>query len=123
MEISADSRIAWVVVTDDLYRQTGTTAEDTDNLINFVRSTKGVEVAVLFRQTGPEQFKISLRSKGRIDLSGLAQSLGGGGHRNAAGCVLDGSIEAVKTRVIAEVEKAVAAQLDRGETLIHGRRS
>jgi phosphoesterase RecJ-like protein len=121
MESSADGRIAWVVVTDELYRQTGTTAEDTDNFINFVRSVKGVEVAVLLRQTGDEQYKISLRSKGRVDLSRLAQSLGGGGHKNAAGCVLDGSKEFVKERVIGEVEKAIAAQLGRGDMLTHGR--
>ena len=121
MENSVDGRIAWVVVTDELYRQTGTTAEDTDNFVNFVRSVKGVEVAVLLRQTGNEQYKISLRSKGRIDLSRLAQSLGGGGHKNAAGCVLDGPIEVVKKRVIGEVEKAIAEQLGRGDMLTHGR--
>lgn len=123
MEISAEGRIAWVVVNDEQYRQTGTTAEDTDNFVNFVRSVKGVEVAVLFRQSGNDQYKISLRSKGRIDLSGLAQSLGGGGHRNAAGCVLDGSIDAVKRKVMGEVEKAIAAQFGRGDMPTHGRRS
>jgi phosphoesterase RecJ-like protein len=111
LERTSDGRCAWVVVTDDLYRITGTSAEDTDNFVNFVRSVKGVEVAVLFRQTGPEQYKISLRSKGRIDLSGLAQSLGGGGHRNAAGGVLDGPYAAVRDRVIAAAEQQVRKQL------------
>ncbi|HEX9019898.1 MAG TPA: bifunctional oligoribonuclease/PAP phosphatase NrnA, partial [Nitrospirota bacterium] len=64
IERSSDGRIAWVVVTEELYRLTGTTAEDTDNFVNFVRSVKGVEVAVLFRQTAAAQYKISLRSKG-----------------------------------------------------------
>jgi phosphoesterase RecJ-like protein len=111
MERSKDGRIAWVVVTDELYQQTGTTAEDTDNFVNFVRSTKGVEVAVLFRQTGAAQYKISLRSKGRVDLSGLSQSFGGGGHKNAAGGMMDGTIEEVKERALREIEKSVSAQL------------
>jgi phosphoesterase RecJ-like protein len=111
MERSEDGRIAWVVITNDLYRMTGTTAEDTENFVNFVRSVKGVEVAVLFRQTGPRQYKVSLRSKGRADLSGLAKSLGGGGHQNAAGCVLDGTLEEVRRKVITEVEAVIRAQM------------
>jgi len=120
MERSEDGRVAWVVVTDGLYRQCGASAEDTDNFVNFVRSTKGVEVAVLFRQTAETQYKISLRSKGRVDLSGLAQSLGGGGHKNAAGSVLNGSLDEVKNKVISEVSRAIAVQL--GDEA-HGRRS
>lgn len=112
MERSGDGSIAWVTVTDELYRMTGATSEDTENFVNFVRSVKGVEVAVLFRQTGGRQFKVSLRSKGRVDLSSLAQSLGGGGHKNAAGCTLDGSLEEVRGRVIAEVEAVIRAQIN-----------
>ncbi len=123
MERSEDGRIAWVVVTNDLYRATGTTAEDTDNFINFVRSAKGVEVAVLFRQTGDREYKISLRSKGRIDLSGLAQSLGGGGHKNAAGSTLQGTLEEIRHKVIGEVSKAIEVQLGTRSISADGRRS
>lgn len=121
MARSPDNRIAWVVVTSELFRQTGTTAEDTDNFVNHVRSVKGVEVAILFRQTAPLQFKISLRSKGRVDLTGLAQSFGGGGHKNAAGGMLDGTIEVIKNRVISEVAKVIEEQMGSGDS--HGRNS
>lgn len=114
IERSQDGRIAWVLVTEDLYRQTGTSAEDTDNFVNFVRSVKGVEVAVLFRQTGAAQYKISLRAKGRVDLSGLATSLGGGGHKNAAGGVLDGSFTVIRDKVINAVSRALETQLGKG---------
>jgi phosphoesterase RecJ-like protein len=110
IERTPDGSCAWVVVSDDLYRLTGTSAEDTDNFVNFVRSVKGVEVAVLFRQTGPEQYKVSLRSKGRVDLTGLARSLGGGGHRNAAGGVLDGTYASVRDRVIAAASEQIRKQ-------------
>ena len=116
MERSSDGRTAWVVVTEELYRQTGTTAEDTDNFVNFARSVMGVEVAVLFRQTGPEQYKISLRSKGRVDLSSMAQGLGGGGHKNAAGGIVDGPFLRVRERVLGAVQKQIELQLDRPAT-------
>ena len=121
MKRSPDNRIGWVVVTEELFRQTGTTAEDTDNFVNYVRSVKGIEVAILFRQTAAAQYKISLRSKGRVDLSSLAQSLGGGGHKNAAGSTLDGAAEEVQNRVIREVEKVMQAQM--GSEALHGRSS
>jgi phosphoesterase RecJ-like protein len=120
MERSEDGKIGWVVVTDELYRRFGATAEDTDNFVNFVRSTKGVEVAVLFRQTAAAQYKISLRSKGRVDLSGLAQALGGGGHKNAAGCTLDGTLDETRKRVLDAVSASIQAQL--GSALSNGRR-
>jgi phosphoesterase RecJ-like protein len=103
--------MAWVVVTDELFQKTGTTSEDTDNFINYVRSVSGVEVAILFRQTAQKQYKISLRSKGRVDLSGLAQALGGGGHKNAAGSTLDGTLEDVKRKVLGEVAKVIQSQM------------
>ncbi len=108
---SSDGRVTWVLVTDELYRETGTCAEDTDNFVNFVRSVQGVEVAVLFRQTGPNQYKVSLRSKGRVDLSGVATALGGGGHRNAAGSVIEGPFETVRDKVLGAVTGALEAQL------------
>jgi phosphoesterase RecJ-like protein len=123
MERSSDGKIAWVVVTNELYQRTGTTAEDTDNFVNFVRSAKGVEVAILFRQTEETQYKASLRSKGRVDLSGLAQSLGGGGHKNAAGATLNGTLEEVKDQVISELGRMIAKQLPRVAAPLHGRHS
>ena len=109
MQRSEDGRIAWVVIPDELYRKTGASAEDTENFINFVRSVKGVEVAVLFRQTAAAQHKVSLRSKGRADVSAVAHLFGGGGYKNAAGCVLDGTIEEIKNKVIGEARKALAS--------------
>lgn len=122
MERSPDGRIAWVVVSEELYRRTGTTAEDTDNFVNFVRSVKGVEVAVLFRETSATQYKISLRSKGRVDLTGLAQSLGGGGHKNAAGGLMQGPLDEVVTKVVSEVGRTVTAQMGGGSGMPDERR-
>lgn len=111
LERNSNGKVAWVVVSENNYQNTGTSAEDTENFVNFVRSIVGVEVAVLFRQTARNQYKVSLRSKGKVDLSDLAKSLGGGGHRNASGCVLDGGFEEVRRTVINAVEGVIKAQL------------
>lgn len=110
MQLSMDGRIGWVVVTDELYKTTATSAADTENFINFVRAVKGVEVAVLFRQTSPSQYKVSFRSKGRVDVSAAASALGGGGHKNAAGCVMDGTLDEIIERVIAKVQRVLGDQ-------------
>ena len=107
MARSEDGRIAWVVITDELYRASGTSAEDTENFINFVRSVKGVEVAVLFRQTAPAQYKVSFRSKGRADVAVVATMFGGGGHKNAAGCVVEGIAAEVIGTVIGAVSRSL----------------
>lgn len=101
LEKSDDGGLAWVTVLEDFYRQTRTSAEDTDGFINYPRSVKDVEVAVLFREAGPDTVKISFRSKGRVDISTFAHSLGGGGHPNAAGVVLkDTTVDSAKALVI-----------------------
>ncbi len=74
-------------------------AEDymTDGFINYARSLSGVEVAIFIREMIPDkQFKVSFRSKGTVNVATLAESLGGGGHHNAAGCTMKGSLTEVK---------------------------
>ena len=99
IEMSDDGKVSWVVVREEFYKATGTSAEDTDGFINYPRAVKGVEVAVLFREAG-DKVKLSLRSKGRVDVSLLAQELGGGGHPNASGAVMDMGLEGAMARVV-----------------------
>lgn len=103
-------KIAWVTVTQAMFQATGTSPEDTEEMVNYPRSLKGVEVAILFREINPTQYKVSLRSQGRVDVASVAGSFGGGGHRNAAGCTMSGDLTAVKSRVIAAVETAAARE-------------
>ena len=106
IETSDDGLLSWVTVKEEFYKQTGTSAEDTDGFINYPRAVKGVEVAVLFREAG-DKVKISFRSKGRVDISGLAQSLGGGGHPNAAGAVISNDIAGTKADVLPKAKELV----------------
>lgn len=110
MERHASGKIAWVTVTQDIFRATGTTAEDTDEMVNYPRSLKGVEVAVLFREITSTQYKVSMRSQGRVNVANVAEQFGGGGHRNAAGCTVSGDVASVKSRVIGLVAEATARE-------------
>jgi len=97
-------RFASIAVTLDMYEKTGTDSELTDGFINYPRSVRGVEVAIFFRQLSETSFKIGFRSKGAVDVSRLAEGFGGGGHHNAAGCVIDGRIEEVRAKVFSHIE-------------------
>jgi phosphoesterase RecJ-like protein len=109
LEISADQKISWIRVTQAQLQKFQTTEEDTEDFVNYPRSVRGVEAAVFFRETGPDRYKISLRSQGKVDVSLLAKGWGGGGHRNAAGCERTGCFENVRAEVLSAVQKAVNA--------------
>jgi phosphoesterase RecJ-like protein len=111
LEITKNETIASIYVDKKMFNETGTTRQDTEGLVNIPRSIKGVDVAMLFRQEGQEsdpEWKVSLRSKGRVNVAKIAESFGGGGHARAAGCSLKGSIQEVKSRVISSVKEALA---------------
>lgn len=107
LTLGCKGKMAWVVVTQAMMEETGTGPEDTEEFVNYPKSIKGVEVALLFRET-ESGVKVSFRSKGRVDVAAIASSLGGGGHKAAAGCDLFCStVEAVK-QVVPLVEEALA---------------
>ncbi len=111
LEITEDETIASIYVDKKMFNETDTTRQDTEGLVNIPRSIKGVYVAMLFRQEGQEsdpEWKVSLRSKGRVNVAKIAEGFGGGGHARAAGCSLKGSIQEVKSRVISSVKEALA---------------
>ena len=110
LSMADDGRIAWILVTRDMMDSTGTGPEDTEEFVNFPKSIKGVEVALLFRET-ERGVKVSLRSKGRVDVAAIAFSLGGGGHKAAAGCDLALSMDEALEKVIPVVEEALVCCL------------
>jgi phosphoesterase RecJ-like protein len=77
-----------------------------EGFINYPRSIVGVEVAVSFREEQGGAYRVSFRSKGRVDVAAVATGFGGGGHRNAAGCTVPGTLADVK-RMVYESLRAV----------------
>ncbi|MBW2689365.1 MAG: bifunctional oligoribonuclease/PAP phosphatase NrnA, partial [Deltaproteobacteria bacterium] len=99
---------ASIAVTLDMYENSGANEEHTDRFINYPRSVRGVEVAIFFRQLTKDRFKVGFRSKGNIDVGALARAMNGGGHHNAAGAEVDGSLESVQEWVFDRVAELLA---------------
>ena len=106
LQVADRGDIASITVTLDMYAKTGATSELTDGFVNYPRSIRGVEVAVFFREVENGLFKVGFRSKGKVDVSVLAAAFGGGGHHNAAGCKISGSMEEARHMILSYVEKA-----------------
>lgn len=100
-------QVGVIRITRQDMESTGTGPLDTDNLVNMVRRVRGVRVAVSLREDGPRTIKFSLRSTGATNVQAMAATLGGGGHKNAAG----GTVEADIATAEAVVEAAVAKGL------------
>lgn len=105
LKVSASGAYASIAVTLDMYAATRSSAEHTDRFINYPRSVNGVEVAIFFRQIDSGTFKVGFRSKGNVDVGGLAREMGGGGHHNAAGATVEGSLETVESWVFTRVDE------------------
>jgi len=105
--INRKNGIAWITATKDMFKKTGTTAEDSEDFVDFPRKVEGIEVAVFFRQDDTDVFKISLRSKGRVNVQEIARSFGGGGHFAAAGCKIKGTLQEVQKKVFTAIQKAI----------------
>jgi len=104
LEVINGGRAASVSVTLDMYAATGANSELTDGFVNYPRSIRGVEVAIFFRQIEDNMVKVGFRSKGKVNVAVFSAALGGGGHHNAAGCTVDGTLDEVKARVYALVD-------------------
>ncbi|MEW6600521.1 MAG: bifunctional oligoribonuclease/PAP phosphatase NrnA [Nitrospirota bacterium] len=99
--------IAWISATRHMFDKTGTTAEDSEDFVDFPRKLKDNEVAVFFRQDGSNSYKLSLRSKGRVNVQKIARSFGGGGHVAAAGCKIKGTLKEVQDKVFTAIRKEI----------------
>ncbi len=105
LHVSADGKYASVAMSLDMLEETGALPEHTDGFVNYPRAITGVEVAVFFRQLDQGTVKIGFRSRGNIDVGQLANQLDGGGHKNAAGAEMSGSLDTVIPQVHALLEK------------------
>ena len=88
----------------------GVTPKDLEGIVSQLRVTRGVEVAVFMYETGAQEFKVSLRSGGKVDVSRVAQYFGGGGHVKAAGFTMAGSVHDVLTNLAHQIEEQLNAE-------------
>jgi len=110
MQVDATGRIAILYLDHERARASGGTYEDTEGLINEPLTVKEIQAVVFFKQDEGDQYRVSMRSKGDIDIGAVAKSFGGGGHKNAAGCTVSGAIEALQKTFVEKIEGALAWQ-------------
>jgi phosphoesterase RecJ-like protein len=109
--LEIEDGISCITVTRKMIEDAGASAEDTHDIVAYGRAIASVEVALLFRETESD-IKVSLRSKKQIDVSKVAGTFGGGGHKKAAGCNIKGTMEEVKEKIFSAVKKALAEAQD-----------
>src|SRR4051812_35113504 len=107
MQIDQTGRIAIVYVDHEMARAAGGTYEDTEGLINLPLTVKEIEAVVFFKQEKGDEYRVSLRSKGDVDINAIAKEYGGGGHKNASGCTISGPIEELQRAIVGKIESAI----------------
>jgi phosphoesterase RecJ-like protein len=109
MELHHDSRLAILALDEDLLNACGATVDDTEGLVNLpLGAREVVAVALLKRQNG-NVVRVSLRSKGDVDVRAVASIWDGGGHRNAAGCTVAGGAAEVRDAIVTEMKRVIDA--------------
>jgi len=99
-QISSDGKIVWTSVTGEMHAETQTGSADTEGIIDYIRSIKGIEVAIFLREIENGSFKVSLRSKSGLRVDEIASMFGGGGHKAAAGCNIPGTLDEVTHTIL-----------------------
>jgi bifunctional oligoribonuclease and PAP phosphatase NrnA len=92
--------LAWIWVTQDQMQHFGAREEDCEGLVNYVLSIADVQVAIFFRELPDRRCRISLRSKGKVNVSTVAEYFGGGGHKCASGCSIEGPLAVAVSRIV-----------------------
>lgn len=108
LEISPCGRYASMEMLRSDLEKAGALEEHADGFVNYPRAVRGVEVALFYSQVDNDQYKISFRSRGSIDVGQLAFQLGGGGHHNASGAKLPGPLVDIKTTVSQHLDQLLS---------------
>jgi phosphoesterase RecJ-like protein len=109
MQIDPSGRIAIVYLDQEMASEAGGTYEDTEGLVNLPLTVKEIQAVVFFKRMegGGEEYRVSLRSKGEVDIGSVAKEFGGGGHKNAAGCTVTGTIDSLQRTFVQMIDQAI----------------
>jgi bifunctional oligoribonuclease and PAP phosphatase NrnA len=107
--LQRDGAVTWMSVTRQDMERFGALDEDCEGLVNYALGIAGVEVAIFFREVAQERIRVSIRSKGAVNVAEIAQKFGGGGHECAGGFSTEGPVKEAATRVLAELRGKVGS--------------
>jgi phosphoesterase RecJ-like protein len=110
LDVALNGKVAFMTITPELVKECLATWEDTEGLINYGRSLRGVECGVLICPSKYGGVRVSMRARGNvIDAGKICFEFGGGGHRGAAACTLEGTLEEARERVEEALKVALSA--------------
>jgi len=109
LEFDLDIGLSWLSMAPGLLEKYDVRPEDLDGIVEHARSIAGTRMAIFFRDLGHGKVKISFRSTGKVDVNTFARQFGGGGHAKAAGGMVAGTMDEVRTRVIAAARDFLAS--------------
>jgi phosphoesterase RecJ-like protein len=107
-----DGVISWLWVTNEDMKSTGAEEEDCEGIVNYALSISGVAIAAFLRELPDRRVRLSLRGKGQINVAAIAERWGGGGHRNASGCTLEGPLPGAMERILQQLGNEILAPSD-----------
>jgi phosphoesterase RecJ-like protein len=110
MTFDPSNRIGILVLDHAMARAAGGTYDDTEGLINQPLTVKEVQAVIFFKQSEGDSYRVSMRSKGDVDIGVVAKEFGGGGHKNAAGCSVTGPIDQLRKTFVEKVKRAIELQ-------------
>jgi len=102
LETPDEGRFYLLTLTDEMFERAHALPEDAEGFVNYALDIRGTQASALISQS-KDGWKVSLRSRGDLYVNGVAQAFGGGGHPNAAGCTLHGTLEEAKAALLAEL--------------------
>ena len=108
LNMAADDKIAWVRITREMMEKTGTRPQDCEGFVDYLRLLKDVEVCLIFIEVDRDKTKISLRSRGLVDVNEIAGQFGGGGHQHAAGLFVENDLEEMEHALIDSTLKSLS---------------
>lgn len=99
IELDRPRHIVFGFMSQEMLREEGATVDETEGVAEYLRGIEEASVVMLLKETEDGEMRVSMRSRPEVDVAAIATALGGGGHRQAAGCTLPGPVEAAKTRL------------------------
>jgi phosphoesterase RecJ-like protein len=108
--LNTEGHVGWTWVTQDQMERCEAKEEDCEGLVNYVLSIGEVEVAAFFRELAGGRVRVSLRSKGKLDVARVAERFGGGGHECASGCSLDGPLPRAVRQILDMLHRGPSVQ-------------
>jgi phosphoesterase RecJ-like protein len=102
-----DGKVIVAVISQETMKEFDVLPKHMDGIVNQLRVTKDIKVAVFMYENEDHSYKASFRVNGDFDAAKLAMHFGGGGHVKAAGCTLEGDIEDIVNRVVSEIEREI----------------